>query len=283
MAYPWNQPFFVSHWFMEGSMKNHCTQTIRHLVSGEVREATQSLLMEEPLSIRVQGNPYTVVMRTPGDEIAHVAGFCLGEGIVDVAEEFGTLAFCEADVNVVTVTLTPERSRKVPEILDRRGFISQTSCGICGKELIDDLRQATRTVDAPPVAFATVSKVLDDLGTHQPLREITRASHAAALADEQGNILSVAEDVGRHNALDKAVGMLLLKDTLKDARFLVLSSRISYEMVQKAARAGIAIIAAVSRPTALAVELAEGLGITLCTLARGEGLFVYTHPDRIQI
>ncbi|VVS93158.1 formate dehydrogenase accessory sulfurtransferase FdhD [Desulfoluna spongiiphila] len=263
-------------------MKSHSTQRIRHIVSGEVRETTQELLAEEPLSIRVQGNPYTVVMRTPGDEIAHVAGFCLGEGIVDAVADFGTLAFCDEDVNVVTVTLTPERSERVPEILDRRGFISQTSCGICGKELIDDLRQVTSTVDASPVAFEVVSNALDALGTHQPLREITRASHAAALAHGSGEILSVAEDAGRHNALDKAVGKLFLQDSLGEARFLVLSSRISYEMVQKAARAGIAIIAAVSRPTALAVELAEGLGITLCSLARGEGLFVYTHPHRIQ-
>ncbi|WP_300667057.1 formate dehydrogenase accessory sulfurtransferase FdhD [Desulfoluna sp.] len=263
-------------------MKNHQVHSIRHMTSGEARESTQALLAEEPLSIRVQGKPYTVVMRTPGDEIAHVAGFCLGEGIVDAVEDFGTLAFCEADVNVVTVTLTPERSEKVPEILDRRGFISQTSCGICGKELIDDLRQATCTVDASPVAFATVAQALDALSAHQPLRKITRASHAAALVGEQGHFLAVAEDAGRHNALDKAVGLLFLEKNLDQARFLVLSSRISYEMVQKAARAGVAIIAAVSRPTALAVELAQGLNITLCSLARGEGLFVYTHPDRIQ-
>lgn len=262
-------------------MKNHRIQSIRHLTPHGVRHTTQVLLAEEPLSIRVQGKPYTVVMRTPGDEIAHVAGFCLGEGIVDAPEDFGTLAFCEEDVNVVTVTLTPARSQKVPEILDRRGFISQTSCGICGKELIADLRQATRTVDAPPVAFSTVSNALEALSDHQPLRSLTRASHAAALFGEGGALLSVAEDVGRHNALDKAVGRLFLDNTLEKARFLVLSSRISYEMIQKAARAGIAIIVAVSRPTALAVELAEGLGITLCSLARGEGLFVYTHPHRI--
>ena len=262
-------------------MKNHRMHPIRHLKGGESLDSTQALLAEEPLSIRVQGNPYTVVMRTPGDEIAHVAGFCLGEGIVDVMEDFGTLAFCDEDVNVVTVTLTPQRSQNVPEILDRRGFISQTSCGICGKELVSDLRQATQSVDAEPIAFALVSQALDELSSHQPLREMTRASHAAALFDGTGTLLSVAEDAGRHNALDKAVGMLFLKKQLPDAHFLVLSSRISYEMVQKAARAGIAIIAAVSRPTALAVELAEGLGITLCSLARNDGLFVYTHPDRI--
>lgn len=262
-------------------MKNHRQHRLVHLSAGETLGITQALLAEEPLSIRVQGNPYTVVMRTPGDEIAHVAGFCLGEGIVDAVEDFGTLAFCDEDVNVVTVTLTPQRSQKVPEILDRRGFISQTSCGICGKELISDLRQATCTLEAGPVSHGVVGRALEALGSHQPLRDITRASHAAALFDETGGLLSVAEDAGRHNALDKAVGKLFLEKRLSEARFLVLSSRISYEMVQKAARAGIAIIAAISRPTALAVDLAEGLQITLCSLARNGGLFVYTHPDRI--
>ena len=262
-------------------MRTHREHPIRHLSAQGVTEETQALLAEEPLSIRVQGNPYTVVMRTPGDEIAHVAGFCLGEGIVDAVGEFGTLGFCDEDVNVVTVTLTPERSLAIPEILDRRGFISQTSCGICGKELISDLRQATVAVEAVAVPSGMIAQALDVLGDHQPLRRITRASHAAAIFDPTGSLLSVAEDAGRHNALDKAVGMLFLKEELTEAGFLVLSSRISYEMVQKAARAGIGIIAAVSRPTALAVELADGLGITLSSLARGGGLFVYTHPERI--
>ncbi len=262
-------------------MKNHRVHPVCHMRSGASTETAHSLLAEEPLSIRVQGNPYTVVMRTPGDEIAHVAGFCLGEGIADTMNDVGTLAFCDEDINVVTVTLTPERSQKVPEILDRRGFISQTSCGICGKELISDLRQAIPSVDAAPVTFSCVSRALDGLGDHQPLRDMTRACHAAALFDGDGTLLSVAEDVGRHNALDKAVGMLFLKNQLSGAHFLVLSSRISYEMVQKAARAGIAIIAAVSRPTALAVELAHDLNMTLCSLSREDGLFIYTHPERI--
>ena len=260
------------------ALKKH---PVVRMTSGREVRIEQGLLAEEPLSIRVQGNPYTVVMRTPGDEIAHVAGFCLGEGIVDSADDFKTLAFCDEDVNVVTVTLTPERSQMVPEILDRRGFISQTSCGICGKELISDLRQATTRVGGEPVSYSNVATALETLSDHQPLRQASRACHAAALHSEKGELLAIAEDVGRHNALDKAVGKLFLDKKLGETRFLVLSSRISYEMVQKAARAGIAIIAAVSRPTALAVELADDLGITLASLAKGEGLFVYTHPQRI--
>ncbi|MCG8472478.1 MAG: formate dehydrogenase accessory sulfurtransferase FdhD [Desulfobacterales bacterium] len=262
-------------------MKAYRKYPVVHQTSQGKSQDYQMLLAEEPLSIRVQGNPYTVVMRTPGEEIAHVAGFCLGEGIVDTKDDFGTLAFCDEDVNVVTVTLTPERSAMVPEILDRRGFISQTSCGICGKELISDLRQAVTRPEKAVVSFEVVSRALGALAGHQPLREATRACHAAALHASDGELLAVCEDVGRHNALDKAVGTLFLRGILGTASFLVLSSRISYEMVQKAARAGIGVIAAISRPTALAAELADGLGITLCSLSRKEGVFLYTHPERV--
>ena len=107
----------------------------------------QALILEEPLSIRIEGNPYSVVMRTPGDELAHAAGFCLAEGIVEIPEDFATLGFCtEDDVNVVTATLVPDRRKQVHDILNRQGFISQTSCGICGKELLSDLYQIVKPV-----------------------------------------------------------------------------------------------------------------------------------------
>ncbi len=109
-----------------------------------------SLIKEEPLSIRVQGNPYVVVMRTPGDEIAHVAGLCLSEGIVDTPDDLNSIAFCDgADTNVVAVSLKPSRRDKITEILDRREFISQTSCGLCGKEIVKDL-SATITPNSVP-------------------------------------------------------------------------------------------------------------------------------------
>jgi FdhD protein len=238
---------------------------------------------EEPLSIRVQGAPYAVVMRTPGDEKAHVAGFCLGEGIVDAPDDMTNIAFCDGeDTNVVTVTLTPERRTRIADHLDRRTYISQTSCGICGKSIVADLVQALSSVaDGEPLNAGDALECLLRLGDFQPLRDKTRAAHGAAIYDRQLNQLSVAEDVGRHNALDKAIGRLFLDGRLPRAQLLTLSSRISYELVQKAARARIPVILAISRPTALAVELATALNLTLASLGKGESLIVYCNAHRL--
>jgi FdhD protein len=243
----------------------------------------EDLIEEEPLSIRIQGNPYSVVMRTPGDESAHVAGFCLGEGIIDSAEDIAQIAFCDgSDANVVTVTLSPARRRQVEALLQRRGFISQTSCGICGKELIKDLKQAIRPLrDAIRIPVETARSCVQHLSRHQPLRRQTRSSHAAAIHDAQARLLAVAEDVGRHNALDKAIGKVLLDGGIRQAAFVVLSSRVSYELVQKTARARIPIILAVSRPTALAVDLASQLHMAIASFPRGSGYHVYCGEERI--
>jgi len=241
------------------------------------------LIGEEPLSIRVEGKPYSVVMRTPGDELAHAAGFCLAEGIVDAPNDLGTISFCDdIDSNVVTVTIGKSRRNKIADLLDRRGFISQTSCGICGKEIVKDLYQIIRPVsDNNRIDPGVALECLENLSQHQPLRDKTRASHAAALYSSAFKLLSVAEDVGRHNALDKAIGKLFLDRMLDEAFLLTLSSRISYELVQKAARARIPVILAFSRPTSLAVELASELQMTLACLADHTGLYIYCGEHRL--
>jgi FdhD protein len=242
----------------------------------------QALIGEEPLSIRIQGKPYSVVMRTPGKEKQHVAGFCLSEGIVDTLDEIKEIAFCDgADTNVVTVTLTAARIDRIPHMLERREFISQTSCGLCGKTIVEDLYQSIRPLKKQTrIDIRMAFDRLDALAVRQPLRRNTKASHAAVLFDSKGDLLAVAEDVGRHNALDKAVGSLFLEKRLHRACLLVLSSRISYELVQKAARARIPIILAKSRPTALAVDLAEQLNMTLaCT--HEAGLYIFCNKERL--
>jgi len=243
------------------------------------------LIREEPLSIRVQGRPYAVVMRTPGDEPAHVAGFCLAEGIVDSLEEIQTIASCEGEAtNVVTLTVTPARLATITALLERRGFVSQTSCGICGKELVEDLSQMVRVLPiGPPIDLERARHCLERLKEHQILYQSTRAAHAAAIYTSTFDLLSMAEDVGRHNALDKAVGKLFLAGSLHRAGALILSSRISYELVQKAARAKIPFIMAASRPTALAVELAESLNMTLATASKEPGIHVYCGPGRVSV
>ena len=254
-----------------------------HWDTAAKKEKNKNLLGEEPLSVRIQGNPYSVMMRTPGDEIALVAGFCLTEGIIDSAEDYISLAFCDGeDTNVVAVTLKPNRRDKISKILDRRGFISQTSCGLCGKEIIEDLFQIIKPLeDDVRIDSKKALSCLENIIDHQPLRKQTRAAHAAVLYSSQFEFLAAAEDVGRHNALDKVIGNVLLDGRLDQACLLILSSRISYELVQKAARARIPIILAISRPTALAVQLAAKLNITLATLADGPGLYIFCGAQRL--
>jgi FdhD protein len=244
----------------------------------------KKLLGEEPLSVRVQGNPYSVVMRTPGDEIEMVAGFCLTEGIVDSRDDYISIAFCDgADTNVVAVTLKPSRREKISQILDRRGFISQTSCGLCGKEIVNDLFQEIQPLETGcRLDIGQAFNRLENIYRSQPLRHQTRAAHAALLYSADLELIALAEDVGRHNALDKVIGKAFLEDSLNQAAMLVLSSRISYELVQKAARARIPVIVALSRPTALAVQLASKLNMTLATQSdKKNGLYVFTAPHRL--
>jgi FdhD protein len=264
------------------------TSDSRNVVRWEEAKITRrqiDLLAEEPLSIRIQGNPYSVVMRTPGEEIAHVAGFCLGEGIIDAVEDYTSIAFCEGEAtNVATVTLTPARRELIGSILERRNYISQSSCGLCGKELVQDLYQSIRPVpDGVRMGLRQAMASLNEMAANQPVRDRTRAAHAAALCDRDGNILCVAEDVGRHNALDKAIGKALLDGSLPNAALAVLSSRVSYEMVQKTARARIPMIFAVSRPTALAVELTSRLNMGLACLAEGVGAYVFCGESRFEM
>jgi FdhD protein len=261
----------------------YCKKTVSQYTMAGAAPDTLHILSEEPLSIRVQGKPYAVIMRTPGDEIAHVAGFCLGEGIIDTYDEIKQIAYCGgADSNVVTVTLNAPRIFKVGELLERRGFISQTSCGICGKEVVRDLIQTVRPLhDKLCVKWERLSACLNHFFDHQQIYDITHTSHAAVAFDSAFQPQAACEDVGRHNAVDKAVGKLLISGGLADTICMVFSSRISYEMIQKAGRARIPIVMALSRPTTLAVELAEKLNISLINVANDRKLTVYSGAQRI--
>jgi FdhD protein len=264
-------------------MNSFSEVSIIHKDGDKSQSVSIDLIGEEPLSIRIDGKPYSVVMRTPGDELAHAAGFCLTEGIADIPEDITAIACCDgSDSNVVTVTLTESQRQKIAGYLDRRGFISQTSCGICGKELVQDIMTAIAPIsDGTQFHIHSLLSRLEDFSSHQPLRMKTRATHAALIIGAKTDILSSAEDVGRHNAVDKAIGKLFLDHTLFQAKGLILSSRISYELVQKAARAGIPFILAVSRPTALAVNLASRLKMTLACLAPKSGIYVFCGEHRL--
>ncbi|MFW6055466.1 MAG: formate dehydrogenase accessory sulfurtransferase FdhD [Thermodesulfobacteriota bacterium] len=250
---------------------------------GKYQSGSLELIGEEPLSIRIEGSPYAVVMRTPGEELFHAAGFCLGEGLVETPDQFLNIGYCQdLDPNVIEIRLSPEQRTKVADLLDRRGFVSQTSCGICGKEMLKDLQQVLSPVDNGLTLEAEgIFRCLDKLFETQNYYPRTKGSHAALILDHNLNRMAFSEDVGRHNALDKAVGKVFMNRQLEKAGPLVLSSRISYELVQKAARANLQIMISKSRPTALAVELGRALNITLAFASDKTELFVVSGEHRI--
>ena len=256
--------------------------------SGQAIEIDQvidlELIGEEPFLIRVDDKPYPVVMRTPGEEVSHVAGFCLGEGIIDSVDDFKTIGYDKnLDPNIIDVWLKPERREKIPHLLERRGFVSQTSCGICGKEMLKELHQILNPAeDGFEVALHHVFDCINKLSKNQKYYQRTRGSHAALIFDDQLSVISFSEDVGRHNALDKAIGKAFMDGTLSCASILVLSSRISYELVQKAARANLPVMISNSRPTALAVEMGQALNMTLAFPADESELIIVCGENRIK-
>lgn len=256
---------------------------VRRLGAAGTEAECRELIGEEPLLLRIEGSPYAAVMRTPGEEIAHAAGFCLAEGIVEAADDFAGIGFCaDLDPNVVEVRLRPERAARVTALLERRGFLSQTSCGICGKQMLAELLQVLEPLGKGPLPSPeALREAVRGLLSRQHFYHRTRGSHAALVGDADGRGLAFAEDVGRHNAVDKAVGRLLLERRLSRAAVLALSSRVSYELIQKAARARIPAVVALSRPTALAVTIARALDLALLGVEGGEGLVVYSGEERL--
>jgi len=243
------------------------------------------LISEEPLSIRVENAPYAVVMRTPGDERFLAAGFCLAEGLVDRVEDFAALGYCEQmDPNVIAVSLTPQRREEVSDILARRGYISQTSCGICGKELVKDLIQnMIPSTDTARIDLeALLGRINDDrMQDYQDLYRKTGSAHGAVLFSRDMAVMGLGEDVGRHNALDKAIGHAMLENKLSRTIMAVLSSRVSYELVQKCARAQISTIVSMSRPTALATDLSRKMNMTLACISKEGDLLIFCGQERL--
>jgi FdhD protein len=246
--------------------------------------------VEEPLEIRLHDRPFVVIMRTPGADRELAAGFLLSEGVISGADDLGAVEHCrhpdhaEAH-NVVNVFLMgAARDRFDATMEQRRNVLASSSCGICGRTSIDSLQTRIGPVTARSSFAATVLRSLPDrLRERQAVFERTGGLHGAALFTKDGGFVASAEDVGRHNAVDKVVGRLLFDERLPlAAHVLVVSGRTSFEIVQKAWFAGVEIICAVSAPSSLAVELADEAGITLIGFAREAGFNIYTHSARLQ-
>ncbi len=252
---------------------------------GDCQTNSLELIGEEPLLIHINEKPYSVVMRTPGEEMFHAIGLCLGEGLVDSLEDIETIGYDpDLDSNVIDIWLKPERRKKIAPLLKRTSYVSQTSCGICGKKMIEDLNQVLEPAENGfEVDIRGIFNCVKKLSQNQNYYPRTRGSHAALLFDDTHDVLTFAEDVGRHNALDKAIGKAFMDGTLDRASLLVMSSRISYELVQKAARAHLPMMVSKSRPTALAVKMGKSLNMTLACAFEQSKLLVLCGEDRIKI
>jgi FdhD protein len=237
-------------------------------------EADELVAVEEPLEIRIAGDPVAVTMRTPGHDEELALGFCLTEGLEPVA--------ARAPDDLAANTVEVEASGFDPDRL-RRHFYTSSSCGVCGKGAIEAVQvSAPRVESRSEVAAGVVSSLPERLLGGQRAFAATGGLHAAGLFSPQGELRCVREDVGRHNALDKVVGWAFLEGVLPlSDSILCVSGRLSFELVQKASVAGCPVLVAVGAPTSLAVELAADRGLTLCGFVRDGRLTVYTEPWRI--
>jgi FdhD protein len=249
-----------------------------------------TLAVEEPMEIRVGGQPLTITMRTPGNDFDLAAGFLSGEGVIHAADDISAIRYCAGATadggntyNVVDVSLAP--GVPLPSASLQRNFYTTSSCGLCGKASLDAVTAtATWSIAEDPlrVSAETLSVLPDRLRAAQRVFDATGGLHAAALFTGTGELICLREDVGRHNAVDKVVGhalragLLPLRQTM-----LMVSGRASFELVQKAVTAGIPLLAAVSAPSSLAVDLAAEHGLTLVGFLRGTSMNVYAGSERL--
>jgi FdhD protein len=271
-------------------MKTDSSSTSRPVIQHRDSTVTPKddfVAIEEPLEIRISDQPVAITMRTPGDDRELAAGFCLTEGVVQNADELESIEPCaEADYgNLVRVQLTEEAMGLRCEQVERasRQLYLSSSCGLCGKQSIDRIEQKIKpiagrfTIDA-----TTIDQLPAKMQAAQPTFEQTGGLHAAAIFSSDGQMKVLREDIGRHNAVDKVIGhQLLLGQMPIDPAVLLISGRASFEIMQKAAMAGIAMVCAVSAASSLAVDFAATTGVTLVGFLRPGRMNVYHDPGRI--
>jgi FdhD protein len=258
-------------------------RTINRLAWRDSRlgEGARAIPEETPLALTYNGGTYAVMMGTPKDLEDFAVGFSLSEGIVQSPDEIASLEIVDLEDGVeLRMWLADKKANYLSE--RRRHIAGPTGCGLCG---IDSIAEAVRpaAVVAKGRSFSPqeIMTATQSIGPLQTINIETRAVHAAAFWTPEGSIVALREDVGRHNALDKLAGALAKAKVITSEGMVLLTSRVSVEMVQKTAAIGAPVMAAVSAPTALAVRLAEAAGITLVAVARSDGFEIFTHPDRI--
>lgn len=262
----------------------------RRVAAGQVVERAETLVVEEPLEIRVNGSALTVTMRTPGSDVELAQGFLLTEGVIERRDDIATVQYCRGadedgvnSYNVLDVTLAP--GVPMPDVDITRNFYTTSSCGVCGKASLDAVRLASRHPpgdDPARVTASTLTAMPAQLRSAQKVFASTGGLHGAALFSVDGTLLVVREDVGRHNAVDKVIGWALESGRIPlGGSVLLVSGRASFELTQKAVMAGIPVLAAVSAPSSLAVDLAAQSGLTLVAFLRGDSMNIYSRADRV--
>ncbi|MEU0492246.1 formate dehydrogenase accessory sulfurtransferase FdhD [Nocardiopsis sp. NPDC006139] len=265
-------------------------EKVLRIREGVGSERVDTLVVEEPLEIRLDGSPLSVTMRTPGNDFDLAAGFLVGEGVVSEGPQVTAIRYCAGATedgsntyNVLDVSLAP--GVPLPDTSLERNFYTTSSCGLCGKAGLDAVRTKARwsvADDGLRVSVSTLTGLPDRLREAQRVFDRTGGLHAAGLFTAEGELLALREDVGRHNAVDKLVGWALRSGRLPlRGTVLMVSGRASFELVQKAWMAGIPMMAAVSAPSSLAVELAAEAGMTLVGFLRGSSMNVYSGRDRV--
>ena len=263
------------------------------VADGTAKSRSDVLAAEEPLEIRINAygadHPISVTMRTPGNDFELAVGFLYTEGVIRGREEFEQVRYCvggpaEQQYNIVTVALRPGVAFDESSL--KRNFYTTSSCGICGKASLEALavKDPPKIPDGPVVVASLLSKLPNKLRESQKVFERTGGLHAAGLFEPDGTLVAVREDVGRHNAVDKVVGWLVMEGKVPAGeRILMVSGRASFEIMQKALAAGIPIVAPVSAPSSLAVATAEEYGMTLAGFVRGDSLNVYAGARRVRV
>ena len=257
--------------------------TLWAIRQGRRREISDWVVVEEPLEIRVGGESLAVIMRTPGHDVELAAGFCLTEGVVRSMDDIGTIRQCgseEGKQNIIEVSLAPGVDFDHQRL--RRNLMASAACGLCGKASLEALAsQASPVTSELRVRRDVLEALPERLRSAQESFGRTGALHASGLFDPGGRLRVCREDVGRHNAVDKVVGRTALDGLRTDDAILLVSGRTSFEILQKAAVAGIPIVCAISGPTTLAIETARAFRITLVNFLRGSDMNVASCPERI--
>jgi FdhD protein len=262
---------------------------ILRVAAGEAIRRVDSLAVEEPLEVRLNGEPYLVTMRTPGNDIDLAHGLLYSEGIIAERSDIVLARYCAGSdaggvnsYNVLDVTLAPHISVSAAA---RRNVVTSSACGICGTTTIEQVLRESPYGVAPEVRVEPELILCAPrlLRQEQEAFDQTGGLHAAGLLGLDSSMVCAREDVGRHNAVDKVIGWAIREQRLPlRAMILVVSGRASFELTQKAVLAGLPVLAAVSAPSSLAVELAEEAGLTLVGFVRGEAMNIYTHPEQIR-